>query len=219
MPTFLWKLKSRIETFTHTSKLFHNLLQKTLDELANKEIFFVEIGANDGVNCDPIYRYVVKYNWAGVYVEPQRAVFDKLVENFSGKKNIYFENIAITENAEKVTLFVPKDAFYSTMASLKRDVSSLVEFELEKQEVDAKPFGYLASKYDLANKKHLFLLIDVEGHEKEIIYSIDFSTVKPAYILFEHRLMAYDAHRALNIFLTGNGYKIYIDKYDTLACR
>jgi FkbM family methyltransferase len=219
MPTFFWKLKSRLETFANSSSLFDNLLRKVLDGLANKEVFFVEIGANDGINGDPLYPYIIKHNWPGVYVEPQKAVFAQLVENFKGRKNLHFENIAITDKYETVTLYVPNDAYYSSIASLKKDVGMLGQFELEAQLVEAKPFDYLIDKYDLTSKKCLFLLIDVEGQEKQILFSIDFSRFSPTYVLFEHRLMDYDTHRAVNIFLTEKGYKIYVEKYDTLACK
>ena len=89
--------------------------------------------------------------------------------------------------------------------------------EIEKQTVQGKPFNYLVKKYDLAKKDALLLVIDVEGHEKLILESIDFEMVKPDVIIYEHAHMSYDTHRILHRLLTNFGYSIYLDKYDTVA--
>ncbi|MFM7683833.1 MAG: hypothetical protein ACKO7P_13995, partial [Bacteroidota bacterium] len=89
-----WRIKSRIETALQRLPIFQNLLTNFVDKLP-EDVFFVEIGANDGVDFDPIYQAVIKKKWSGVYIEPQKSVFMKLQSNFLGCENIYFENIAI----------------------------------------------------------------------------------------------------------------------------
>ena len=39
--------------------------------LRKKEIFFIQIGANDGKSTDPLYRFVTELGWSGILVEPQ----------------------------------------------------------------------------------------------------------------------------------------------------
>jgi FkbM family methyltransferase len=225
MPTLLWKVKSRIETLFHTSTLFNNLTSSLLEKLPDKDVFFVEIGANDGISADPLHSFIIKKKWSGVYVEPQKAIFEKLLKNFEGVDNLFFENIAITETESDFTLYVPKDKTitnYSGIASLTPESGVLARFdrsEIEEQTVKGKPLDYLIDKFDLKNKKILFLLIDVEGYEKTLILGMDFSKFSPNYILFEHAHMSYDTHRHINGYLAKNGYKIYIDKFDTLAYR
>ena len=43
-----------------------------------KNVFFVQVGANDGVQSDPINHFVSEYGWRGILVEPQPAIFKKL---------------------------------------------------------------------------------------------------------------------------------------------
>lgn len=204
--------------------LFKNLLPGVLNSLASKNVFFVEIGANDGITDDPIYPFVKKNsNWSGLYVEPQKQVFEKLVKNFEGRSNLFFENIAITEKEEEVTLYIPqssKDFNHTVFASLSPDAGSLGWFDAsltKKETVQGKPLTYLIDKYDLKNKPCVFLLIDIEGHEWNVISAIDFKSFKPSYILFEHMHMAYVAHRDINLYLINAGYKIYVGHNDTLA--
>ena len=91
-----WRIKSRIETALQGLPMFQNLLTKFVKKLP-EDVFFVEIGANDGIDFDPIYQAVIKKKWSGVYIEPQKSVFLKLQSNFQGRENIFFENIAITK--------------------------------------------------------------------------------------------------------------------------
>jgi len=167
---------------------------------------------------------VNKYNWSGIYVEPQKEVFNKLIHNFKDKKNLFFENIAIVNTEEQdVTIYIPKDNSInhpSGIASTLRQGGVLNRFmddELNIEVVKGKPFNYLIDKYNLEKIDKLLIIIDVEGLEKNIIYSIDFNRIRPSIIIFEHAHLTYDCHREVNGFLSKHGYKIYLDKYDTLA--
>lgn len=222
MALLTWKIKSRIETLLQTSKYFHDLLPRFIATLP-EDVFFVEIGANDGINFDPIYETVVSKNWSGVYIEPQKKVFETLKGNFEGKENIYFENIAITKTDTFIDLYSPNDQLVTEntlVASMELNNGVLRHFDkdqLKKETVEGKPFEYIVDKYDLLSKKRTLLLIDVEGFEKDVIDSIDFSSFKPSYLIFEHAHLTYDIHREINAGLVKKGYKIYLDKYDTLA--
>lgn len=224
MSTICWKIKSVIETFINSSDLNNLILKSFFKRISKENVFFIEIGANDGIEGDPIYRYVLQYNLSGIYIEPQKKVFEKLVQNFHKQSNIYFENIAISSKEGEIELFIPKDngklssAITSLMASTSLDKGNLGFFEnYEIEKVKAKTFKYLIEKYDLTKKGEIFLLIDVEGNEKDIIYSIDFNSCKPKYIYFEHIHLTYDTHANINKYLQSLGYKIYFSKQDTLA--
>jgi FkbM family methyltransferase len=222
MPTFLWKIKSRIETYLNSPKRNKKLLNNFLSSLSS-DTFFIEIGANDGIEADPIYPFVKKNNWSGVYIEPQKKVFEKLKNNFSSHSNVFFENIAITENDEEVTLYIPNtegNINYSLFASLSPKSGEMSWFEksqIIEEKVSGKPFKYLVEKYDLQSKNYVFLLIDVEGQEKQIFNSIDFEFYKPNAILYEHDHLKYSEDRNIKNMLQDKGYKIYHAKYDSLA--
>jgi FkbM family methyltransferase len=217
-----WRIKSRIETALQGLPMFQNLLTKFVDNLP-EDVFFVEIGANDGIDFDPIYQAVIKKKWSGVYIEPQKSVFLKLQSNFHGRENIFFENIAITKEEMFVDLFSPNEeitngnSLIASMHMNKGVLRHFTESELRKETVQGKPFQYIIDKYELKNKKRTLLLIDVEGFEKEVIESINFNTYKPDYLIFEHAHLTYDIHREINASLVDVGYKIYLDKMDTLA--
>jgi hypothetical protein len=39
------------------------------------DFFFIQIGANNGMTGDPIRKYILKYHWRGILVEPQPDIF------------------------------------------------------------------------------------------------------------------------------------------------
>ena len=50
-------------------------------------LFFLQIGANDGVSDDPINALVRKYNWSGILVEPGSEAFIDLQNNYKDYKD------------------------------------------------------------------------------------------------------------------------------------
>jgi hypothetical protein len=83
-----------------------------------KDIFFVQIGAHDGHSYDPIGPYVRKFQWRGLLIEPQPAVFAKLKEHYAGQSNLIFENVAIAEQEGSLTLYCFKNASPDDHASM-----------------------------------------------------------------------------------------------------
>src|SRR3989338_9032362 len=84
-----------------------------LNELATvrQDVFFVEIGAMDGVSFDPLYAVAKKHGWRGLLVEPLPDLFAKLKENYSGVAGVSFENMAVAEEkGEKVMYRVSPQA-------------------------------------------------------------------------------------------------------------
>jgi len=64
---------------------------------------FIQIGANDGITSDPIYHNITKYKPNGILIEPQREVFNTLINNYKNNENLSFFNFAISDsNSERI---------------------------------------------------------------------------------------------------------------------
>ena len=48
----------------------------------HKDFFFIQVGANDGITGDDLRKYILKYQWHGILVEPVPYVFDRLIKNY-----------------------------------------------------------------------------------------------------------------------------------------
>ena len=52
----------------------YNKFERMIEQYSREtpDFFVLEIGAFDGVLSDPIYKWIKKYKWHGILVEPQR---------------------------------------------------------------------------------------------------------------------------------------------------
>jgi hypothetical protein len=73
--------------------------QQLLSDIARRmdDVFFVQIGANDGKTEDYLYDFVCRGGWRGILVEPVRPVFEKLQRNYRDVPDLTFENVAISD--------------------------------------------------------------------------------------------------------------------------
>lgn len=195
-------------------------------------LFFVQIGANDGVTDDPIHNFVKKYSGkvSGIAVEPLPDVFEVLRHNYKNYPNVRTLNMAI-HNTEKVMQLYrvdPQklhrfDALSRGIASFDKDHhlrTSLVPSDsIIAEKVNCISFEDLLETNQI--KKVDLLLIDTEGYDAEIILNLDFEKVKPSIIRFEHGLkhghMTGEAFSSVTRYLNQNGYQLIAESYDATA--
>ena len=144
-----------------------NEYAKTVDDFS-----FIQIGANDGKMADPLYNWIKKYGWKGILVEPQKKGFEKLKINYrNNKKNLIFENVAISDKNGTRDLFKVKDgqikeSWQKGIATFCPDRNALKGFgknNITKETVQCITFDTLISR-NKVNRIDL-LQIDVEGYE------------------------------------------------------
>jgi len=66
-------------------------------------VFFLQVGANDGLMDDPIHFLVRKYGWRDVLLEPDPQLFERLKENYSGVDGPILVNAALSPINGKTT--------------------------------------------------------------------------------------------------------------------
>jgi FkbM family methyltransferase len=197
--------------------------------LAKKDIFFIQIGANDGITTDPIYPFVTHFGWRGILVEPQPDVFTLLKENYAGRGHLKFINAAISERDGRRTLYtvraekgtIPRVDRYSSfyrdvVAGQTRWVSDVAD-RIEEVEVDCLSLNSLLRETDGNDVDVLHL--DVEGYDYDILQMIDFKTMNPSLICFEHANMDKAKQEQVAKLLVNQGYGLSRDDLDTVAYR
>ena len=148
-------------------------------------------------------------------MEPNKKFSKSCKKTFVEKVIFFFENSAIVHSsASQVMLYKHDDPNLSVMATTAPKGS---DKWVKKEVVSALTFDELCDKYNLIDKGEIVLQIDIEGAEADLIYSINYPKIRPAHILYEHRYMTYNDHLLVNQFLQEKGYKIYRDRWDTLA--
>lgn len=194
-------------------------------------LFYIQIGANDGVSFDPIYNFVKenKDKIKGIVLEPSIDFYNQLIENYKDLDNVKKLNIAIHNTEKKMDLYrVDKNKIEKLPVWTKgigsfikehHNLSNLSDEFIVKESVNCLSFKELIEQNNVENID--LLQIDTEGYDAEIISNIDFNAIKPKLIHFEHGLkegvMTRFTFDKVSEILHRNGYEIIIEPFDALA--
>jgi FkbM family methyltransferase len=200
----------------------HLMLKKT-------EIFFVQIGANDGVTNDPLYKFVTRFGWSGILVEPMPSSFAELAENHKGRTNLKLINAAISACDGDRTLYTvriddrtfQKAEMYSSFDRnvVLRNSRFVPDIADRIIEVNVRCISMASLLRETEGRTVDILTIDTEGFDYAILKMIDFSLLHPAIICYEHaHLSKRDQDEAAKL-LSGHGYRMTRDNLDTIAYR
>ena len=194
------------------------------------DIDFIQIGANDGIFRDPLRKYILNYPWRGVLVEPQADIFEKLRLNYSDViDRLIFENCAISNRIQELSMFRRKSQngtscrevlASSVVSSSSQVVASQLgvkKSELEEIKVPCLTLDALVSRHEMRNLD--LLQIDAEGHDFEVISTMDLSQTKPSLIQLEHGHLRPAEISQLVTYLNKNNYDVLYGGYqaDTVA--
>ncbi len=230
----LRKLQKNIYMKLARHKVFYPLLFKILEKngyletefdkrirkyvAKNPSLFFVQIGANDGMKFDPTYLYVHKYKWRGILVEPVSYVFDKLKENYKDSDGLIFENVAIGDKEGYKNFYLLKKSdkenlplWYDEIGSFdKRHILKHahriqdIEKHMITEKVAVVTLQALLKKHKVT--KIDILQIDTEGYDYHVLKQIPFDKIKPSIIIFEDRHLTEKQKYLCQKLLADNGY-------------
>ena len=202
--------------------------------LNGNEVFFVQIGSNDGLQGDPLNKLIrTNPTWRGIFVEPVPSLFARLKNNYPSDGSFAFENVAVAEDhSEKSFYFVSDSAktelgdklpfWYDQLGSFdKNHILSHLEGILESYIVEAKvrclPLDALLAKHNV--RKLDLLHIDAEGYDFKILRQLNFDKYQPGIILFEFKHLSDTEKREACSTLRSHGYRLRFENGDCLAQR
>jgi len=229
--------------------LYYNYLYKPTDKISKYlnnlsktkkgKLFFIQVGANDGKWGDKIYKFVRRDNWNGILIEPQKLVFERLLNNYKKRNNLFFENVAIDSTEGERNLF--KISF--TNSPWASGISSFVRNDIQKlidagyivrmakaesvtlptnkedwiceEKVKVQTLKNIIDKYQV--KKIDLLMIDAEGYDFEIVKTIPFERIKPSVIIYENSHFDEEINRNCENVLISFGYRIVWTEGNTIA--
>ena len=170
-----------------------NELDKKIEKYLNyKDGFFIEMGANDGINQSNTVFLERKYNWHGMLIEPSEK-FTLLKKNRS-KLNIFSDAACCSfKNRGKSIKF----AYYNLM-TLALNIEN--DLDIKKQKINAKKFSNKNYEFikkgvplnDLLLKNNTpkiidFFSLDVEGVELDVLQGVNHKEYRFKYLLIEVR--------------------------------
>jgi len=180
-----------------------------------EQLSFVQVGANNGIDGDPLRAYILKRGWRGVLVEPQPNVFAELIANYAGHEDrLKFENVAISCGESLVLYRPPADwpvgadgsTYVSGVPHVLAKQLGVPEGALTRIEVPALTLDGLLAKHAITQLD--LLQIDAEGYDWQVLRSIDLSRVAPALIQIETGHLARPDLAKVGEYLTDAGYDL-----------
>lgn len=183
---------------------------------------FAKIGANDGVTGDPCSDILLSStSWKGVLIEPVPYCFDRLRENFGDPQRFTLEQVAIGAKPERITFYYVDRIASDFIANLPNWYDQIGSFDrshiikhldgklepfIRELEVEVITLGEALKRNGI---QYLDLLhIDTEGHDFEVLKSLDFLCYSPSLIFIEHAHLAAGEKKEMRRFLCERGYSI-----------
>lgn len=151
-------------------------------------------------------------------VEPVPYLFNSLKKKFKDSKNLSFENSAIDKRSGTKTIYRVKEKggfsdWSKGLGSFNKKVilghenqMSDLRQRIISEKVRCITIAKLIKKHKL--EKVNLLQIDTEGHDYEIIKSIDFVTIRPDIIIIEYMHITLYQYFAVITLLIDHKYRV-----------
>lgn len=224
---FLWKPKE--------GKLEH-----LIDEFSKNrnEVFFIQVGSNDGFQHDPLCKFIKRDGWKGILLEPQTKAFQTLREIYRNDKVVAVNKALDREDGQRklFKLNFSDERWASGLCSFDRShlENMITNGHVARKSKDERIVGsgnfdeYIGYDYvDCISFPTLFqnhavskvdlLHIDTEGHDCVILQHFDFNTYHPNIVIFESSHLSPDEYHRCEQYLGGFGYRLSNYGADTVA--
>jgi FkbM family methyltransferase len=211
-----------------------------LEELnrVTPDVFFVEIGAMDGISYDPLHVHVVRNGWRGLLVEPLPDLYEQLKKTYHSQEQLVFENVAVAEtpgtrqiyraSPEAVetravpewakgiaSFFVDKNAIGGKR--ITDESFAAIRPHIVSQTVKCETLGNLLRKHNITRIE--VLQVDTEGYDYEVLKQLDFQQFRPRIIRMEWVNLS-DTEKGLSLqLLRRYGYRTRVVGSDLVAWR
>lgn len=189
-----------------------------VNSLDNRDplFFFIQVGAHDGRRGDPLFRFVERYRWRGVLLEPQPEVFKLLARNYGDQPQLILENAAIANRDGTLSMYTAPGK--TLRATTNRE--SLVPHVKDKTAIHelqtpAVTFQTLMARHHIGRVD--LLMIDTEGFDYQVVRLALDAGLRPSLIRYEHLHLSTADRQACAALLARQGYALLRDGPDTIA--
>jgi|ERR1700733_5674640 FkbM family methyltransferase len=202
----------------------------SLPKLVHEPVF-VKVGAADGITADPFSALQLNgSNWRGLLIEPVPYYFDRLKANFPDARRFSVEQVAIGAPAgeaafyyvdETAKLSIPNlPAWYEQLGSFDRShitkhLNGVLEPFIVECKVQVRPLSDVLRRNGIQDV-HL-LIIDAEGHDYEVVKTLDLAVYAPLLIFVEHQHLPAAQKTEMVQLLRELGYSVGDNNEDYFA--
>lgn len=171
--------------------------EKILKYLDYNDGFYIECGANDGIQQSNTLTLEKEQNWTGLLIEPSINSFNECLKNRDINKNIILNCALVsTEYTDNIIYGDFDGHLMSSINGIRRNNNNL-------NPTPAKKLSDILFENNISNID--FFSLDVEGFEYEVLKGIDFTQHLPKFILIEIYTKDYDK---IHNFLKEKNYEL-----------
>ena len=222
--TALKKLK-----YTVSAALQEAFLSEIIDSFGS-DVYFVQVGANDGKMNDPLHKIIKEHHWHGLLFEPVPALFLELQANYSDHAELTLVQAACGDIESELPFYQLRSLsdlpfeWMRGLSSFNRDVirkhfKSDEQFSqfVEQVNIPIRPLNRYLEEYDF--RRCDILLVDTEGFEIKVMNGLDLRKYRPVLIIAEHQHLSLADKSYLHEVLHKAGYTRSIGYFDTFFFR
>lgn len=196
-----------------------------------KQIHFLQIGAHDGQNMDPLEKYTDSFKWCGIMVEPIKSNFLQLSKRYEKNQRIKIINCAVAwESGYKIMYKISEGCetappWASMIASFSREhllkfqsIFPDIEEHIVNEKVECCTIDQIIGDNG-ANHSVDLVVIDTEGFDYQVILMLFKSSIEPTIIHCEIEYMTSQEKNELIKMLENNCYSFAIEGRDLTAFK
>lgn len=217
----------RIEGMRHTPRqLLNSDLMRSLefDDIVCRHILehgeqcvFLQIGAFDGISTDPLRKFIERFGWRGVMLEPQPGPAAQLRCLYGKSGRIVIVEAALDRERRMRSLYTIE------ADQLPKWVASMASFDREQilkhqnlvpglagmvREIKVPCITFDDALDRLGSDRLDVLQIDAEGADGYLLSLFPFDRIRPAIVHWEIKHMARGQQEVTLDLLIGQGYRI-----------
>jgi FkbM family methyltransferase len=183
---------------------------------------FVKVGANDGMTGDPCAAILLaEPRWRGLLIEPVPHCFDRLRATFRDPRRFTLERVAVGAHVGEAPFYYVDPRARESIPDLPFWVDQLGSFDkrhivkhldgalepfIVECAVDVRPLADVLGRHRIQDV-HL-LHVDAEGHDLEVLKTLDFAAHAPVAIFVEHSHLAASDKSEMLELLRSRGYGV-----------
>lgn len=201
-PDWLYpRYRRRLDTFETYGLTLTSALSTYFE---HDDVQLVQVGANDGVHTDPLHRWIVRFGWRALLVEPMPEPFAALRAEHGARSNVALANVAVSDRDGTRTMWSHPSGRHGVSTFLPERNILRHERDLVAVEVECRTFARLLAEHSIDRVD--VLQIDTEGYDFEILKLVDLDSCRPAVIHLEFYLLPLDERLELMDLLDRHGY-------------
>jgi len=205
MLKFTDKLRNWIRAINHIDEIDIALSLLTSEDSK----VMVDVGAHQGGSL----RHFADAGWVVHAFEPDPRNMERLVEHWGGNSKIHLNACAVGAlDAEKISFTISSNSYIGSLTAFDSSHVSGIEV----------PLTTLATYVEKHNIREIdFLKVDAEGHDLEVLRSLNWDALQPRLIMSEFEdcklNKTNDEFKLMADFLVEKGYSLIVSEWKSIV--